>query len=93
MNGEEVARARVALSNEIDKIASLVKALKFQEAEENLPKVDDLYRQLIDVLNPGNSVHERIKENIKIRMNILYRNVEHGLERRVAGKKEDGNVF
>ncbi len=40
MSGEEVARARIALNNEIDRIAALVKGLKFQEAEENLSQVD-----------------------------------------------------
>ena len=92
MSGEEVARARIALDNEIDRIAALVKGLKFQEAEENLSQVDELYRQLAMVINQKSEVHKRIIQNSRIKINILYQNVENGLQRREAGKKEDGNI-
>jgi len=92
MSGEEVARARIALNDEIDTIAALVKGLKFQEAEENLPKVDQLYRQLTMVVNQNSEVHRRIIQNSRIKINTLYQNVEAGLQRREAGKKEDGNI-
>jgi hypothetical protein len=51
MSGEEVARARINLDDEIKRTNELVKRLQFQEAEENLLKVDVLYKQLLKVLN------------------------------------------
>jgi hypothetical protein len=92
MSGEEVARARIALNSEIDRIAALVKSFKYQEAEENLSKVDQLYRQLVTVVNPQSEVHQRIIQNSRIKISILCQNVEDGLERREVGKKEDGNI-
>ena len=92
MTGEEVACARIALNNEIDRIATLVKGLRFQEAEENLLKVEDLYKQLAMVTNQKSEVHRTIMQNSKIKINILYQNIENGLQRRKIGKKEDGNI-
>jgi len=92
MSGEEVARARIALNSEIDRIAALVKSLKFQEAEEGLSKVDELYKQLVTVINPRSEVHERIIQNSRIKISILCQNVDNGLQRREAGKKKDGNI-
>jgi len=92
MSGQEVAQARIALNNEINRIAALVKSLKFQEAEENLSKVDQLYNQLATAINPQSEVHKRIIQNSKIKISILCQNVENGLQRREAGKKEDGNI-
>ena len=92
MSGEEVARARIALNSEVDRIAVLVKSLMFQEAEENLSKVDELYGQLALVINKDSEVHRRIIQNSRIKINTLYQNIENGLQRREAGKKEDGNI-
>jgi hypothetical protein len=92
MNGQEVARARIALNNEIDRITVLANSLNFQEAEEDLPKVEELYEQLAKVINQKSEVHKTIIQNCRIKLNILYQNVDNGLRKREAGKKEDGNI-
>jgi len=92
MSGEAVARARIALFSEIDRTDTLVKGLQFQEAEDNLAKVDELYKQLVAVVDPNNLVHNRIMQRSRLRINILLQNIEHGLQRREVGKKEDGNI-
>ena len=92
MSGEEVARKRIALNNEIDRIAALVKAFKFQEAEESFTQVDELYRQLVTVINEKSEIHRRIIQNSKIKIDILSQNIADGLERRDIGKKQDGNI-
>ena len=51
MSGKEVSQRRIALNNEIDRIATLVKGLKFQEAEESLPQIDELFNRLVAVIN------------------------------------------
>ena len=44
------------------------------------------------VINQKSEIHKRIIQNSKIKIHILYQNVENGLQRREAGKKEDGNI-
>ena len=92
MSGEEVARARIDLNNEIGRITTLVNNFNFQEAEENLPKVDKLYEQLAKVISLKNEVHKTILQNSRIKINLLFQDVDNGLRRREAGKKEDGNI-
>ena len=92
MSGEAVAIARIALFKEIDKTDALIKGLQFQEAEDNLLKVDELYKQLAAIVDVNKPVHKKIIDRSRIRINILSQDVENGLQRREVGKKEDGNI-
>jgi hypothetical protein len=92
MSGEVVARARIALFHEIDKTNALINKQEFQEAEENLSKVDELWKQLATVLNLDSSVHKNIMMRSRIAISIVSQNIDSGLQRREAGKKEDGNI-
>lgn len=92
MNGEEVNRKRVALNDEIDRISILVNGLKFQEAQESFLKIDELFDQLVAVINQKSEIQQKIVLLSKIKINSLHQRIENGLQRREAGKKEDGNV-
>ena len=92
MSGQEVATARIALSNEINRIEKLVKEFMFQEAEENFPRIEKFYGDLMKLLNPNNKTHDNIRFNFRIRINMLSQSIENGLEKRDVGKKEDGNI-
>ena len=92
MSGEDVARARIALKEEIDRTNSLVAKLQFQEAEENLPKVEELYDKLATIIDPNSQIHKTIMLHNKMLIEISCQNIENGLQRREAGKKEDGNI-
>ncbi len=92
MSGQEVAAVRIVLNNEINRIDNLVKAFKFQEAEEDFPGIERLYEDLTKLLNSNNKTHDNIRLNCRIMINMLSQSIENGLEKRDAGKKKDGNV-
>jgi hypothetical protein len=92
MSGEAVAKARIVLFKEIANTEMLVNASRFQDAENNLSKVDGLYRQLAALIDMNNPVHKTIMERSRMRIDFLCQDVEDGVVRREDGKQHDGNI-
>jgi hypothetical protein len=92
MSSEVVAKARVALFKEIDKTDALMESGDYQAAEYNLAKVDELYYELAAMVDINNPVHKTIIQRSRVRIDALSQGIENGLQRREAGKREDGNI-
>lgn len=92
MNSESIANVRIALDNELDRVEELIKSFKYQEAAECLSRVEEVFEQLQAIVDLSNETHKRILQNRQIRMDSLSRRIEDGLQRREAGKREDGNI-
>lgn len=82
----------IALTNKVDRIQQLVAGLRYQEAENELSIAEQLLTELQAAMNSSNMTQRQILQHRKIDMNVLFRKVEDGLQRREAGKKEDGNI-
>ena len=87
-----IAGIRSTLDDQLTRVEEFIKSFKYQEAETNLSKAEEIFEQLQIVLNPSNETHKRIAQNRQIRMDSLSLRIEAGLQRREAGKKEDGNI-
>jgi hypothetical protein len=87
-----IRRTRDALDDKINTTNSSIYALKFQEAEDNLPQVDELFNKLLASLDLSNSTHNNILFNSRMKVNILKQKVENVLLKRESGKREDGNI-
>ena len=92
MSGKDVAEIREKLDSELNRIANLVKSLKFQEADEGITIVEELFEQLEKAVDPSNEIQKTIIWNRRSKMEALCQRIEDGLQRREAGKKEDGNI-
>lgn len=92
INTANIADSRSTLDRQLDRVDKLIQSLRYQEAEANLAKAEEVFEELQTMLNPRNEIHLRIEQNRQRRMDSLASRVGHGLKRREAGKKEDGNI-
>lgn len=92
MSSENVANVRIALDSELDGVEELIKSFKYQEAAECLSGAEEIFERLQVVVDLNSETHRRILQNRQIRMDSLSRKIEDGLQRREAGKREDGNI-
>ena len=92
MSSESVANIRTALDSELDKVEELIKSFKYQEAAECLSGAEEIFERLQVAVDLNSETHRRILQNRQIRMDSVSRRIEDGLQRREAGKREDGNI-
>lgn len=92
MSNKQVVDARTRLDRGLDLIEALIKGLKFQEAEPHLSEAEEVFEKLSILLNPLNEIRRNILENRRTRLDRLAHQIEEGLQRRQAGKREDGNL-
>jgi hypothetical protein len=83
---------REKLGSIIDNINLLIAGKNYLEAEEHLDSAEQLFRQLVSIANPNLDTHSRVIEYRRIDLNYLASQIASGLERREAGKKQDGNL-
>ncbi len=89
---DKIAGIRVSLDKQIAQIKVLRKASKYQEAQERLAVAEELFEELKSFLDTSNQTHIRILNNRMNELETLDTYINNGLDRREAGKKEDGNV-
>jgi len=92
MGTADIANTRSTLDKQLDKVDRLIEGLKYQEANANLAKAEEIFQELQTMLNPANETHLRMEQNRQTRMDSLAGRIGDGLKRREAGKKDDGNV-
>jgi hypothetical protein len=92
MNTVNIAGIRYTLDNQLAEVKEFIKSFKYQEAEASLFKAEGIFEQLQTMLNLSNETHKRMVQNRQILMDSLSSSIEDGLQRREAGKKEDGNI-
>lgn len=92
MSVDGVGSIRTRLDEQFGRIEALIKSLKYQEAADRLSAAKEAFEQLEAIVDFQNEVQKRIVENRRTRMDRVFRNIEEGLRRREAGKKEDGNL-
>ena len=82
----------IALTDAVNRIKQLIARLRYQEAKEEFSRAEDLLTELETVMDPNNTTQKQILQHREIDMDALFRKIEDGLQRREAGKKEDGNI-
>jgi hypothetical protein len=92
MSREDIVRRRTALDQEIREVNRLIHNRKLQEAEERMHRVEGLFKELEDVIDHSNQIQARILWNERSELRVLTHDIEEGLDRREAGKKENGNI-
>ncbi len=90
--GKKFGQFREELTSALRKTAFNITSLQFQLAEEQLQDVNDLYDNLIKIANPESEIQQRALQRLAMEIQNAEAEIGNGLERREAGKREDGNV-
>ncbi|MDD5014248.1 MAG: hypothetical protein PHW73_03975 [Atribacterota bacterium] len=88
----EFKRIREKLDLKINSIAKLIKTMDFQDAEQELQEVNELYEYLESIATVASSIHHTTLENRAFSIQNIEIQIQSGLARREAGKREDGNI-
>lgn len=88
----EFRKTRELLDPILNYIATIIEAMKYQEAEQKLQDVNELYERLEQLAGRGRQVQLRVLQNRADRIQALDTQIQDGLARREAGKREDGNL-
>ncbi|POZ58444.1 hypothetical protein C1O63_1491 [Dehalococcoides mccartyi] len=89
---QEFKNNREKLDSIVNEATEMIRILAFQEAEEKLQEINELYEHLEKLANPKSNVHQTVLENRASRILSLDNQIQAGLARREAGKREDGNL-
>jgi len=91
-NLHEFKNTREKLDSIIGQITGMIQIFAFQEAEQKLQEVNELYESLEQLANSNSSVHQTVLQNRASRIQVVDNQIQAGLARREAGKREDGNL-
>ena len=92
VKGNYIYDLRMKLDSELITVKEFIKHFEYQQAEEHFALVEELFEQLASAIDPSNEVQSRIVDNRRIDVERYMHQIEEGLLRREAGKKEDGNI-
>ena len=90
--GKRFGQLREELTSALRITASSIVSLQFQLAEVQIQDIDDSYDNLVEIANPDSEIQQRALERLAAEIQNAEAGIRNGLERREAGKREDGNV-
>lgn len=88
----EFRNNRELVDSILKEITVNIEALRFQEAQERLQDVNELYERLEQLADPRSKIQQQVLRNRAVRIQVLDTQIHDGLARREAGKREDGNL-
>jgi len=90
--GKRFGQVREELESAIKRTNSNIASLQFQTAEEQIQDVNDLFDNLTKLANSESAVQQRALQRIATDIQNAEVDIQNGLARREAGKREAGNV-